>query len=83
MKPSVGRIVHYVSGQVVPDCRAAVVTEVSQIEVNEQNPAGDGVFREALGLCVINPGGQFFVQGIVQDEEGKSAGTWHWPERVE
>lgn len=81
LKPSVGRIVHYVShGSPVlaggyqmytSQCRAAIVTEVT----------GDGV-----GLCVLNPTGQFFRSladgGCAHDEDEKAGGTWHWPERV-
>ena len=83
MKPSVGRIVHYVSygtpgGEYGKECRAAVVTEVN----------GD-----FAGLCVLNPTGQFFNRSIPHDEGtadgsvtglcgGKAydGGTWHWPE---
>ena len=85
--PSVGRIVHYVSygtpgGEYGSECRAAVVTEVTQVEVNEQDPAGDGIFRESVGLAVLNPSGQFFNRGVLQDEDGHAGGSWHWPERV-
>jgi hypothetical protein len=97
MKPSIGRIVHYVSygtpgGEYGKECRAAIVTEVTETEVNERNPAGDGVFREAVGLCVLNPTGLFLNRGVLRhegvpfdDEHPELAypgGTWHWPERV-
>ena len=86
MKPSVGRIVHYVSygtpgDEYGKECRAAIVTEVN----------GD-----FAGLCVLNPTGQFFNRSIPHDEglaegpgpslcEGKTfdGGTWHWPARVD
>lgn len=76
MKPSIGRVVHYVSygtpgGEYTSECRAAIVTEV----------AADP--RESVGLCVLNPTGQFFNRAIPHDEDGKSGGTWHWPERVD
>jgi hypothetical protein len=81
--PSVGRIVHYVSfGSPVredgtqvytPQCRAAIVTEVS----GEAN--GNG---QCVALCVLNPTGQFFNEHICQDETEHAGGTWHWPERV-
>jgi hypothetical protein len=85
--PSVGRIVHYVSygtpgGEYGSECRAAVVTEVGKVEINERNPAGDGEYRESVGLCVLNPAGQFFNRGVLYDE-GRGGGTWHWPERVQ
>lgn len=80
MKPSIGRIVHYVSygtpgGEYTSECRAAVVTEVKALG----NLAGP----EVVGLCVLNPTGQFFNRGVEQDEDGEHGGTWHWPERVE
>lgn len=73
MKPSVGRVVHYVSygtpgGEYTAQCRAAIVTEV-----------GDG---DKVGLAVLNPTGMFFNRSP-QDETGKAGGSWHWPERVE
>ncbi|MFD7990729.1 hypothetical protein [Streptomyces mexicanus] len=80
-KPSVGRIVHYVShasrnGEYSPQCRAAIVTEV----------ADDDRF---VGLAVFNPTGIFFrplSEGGCQHIEQKfgvvDGGTWHWPERV-
>ena len=76
MKPSVGRIVHYVSygtpgGEYGKECRAAVVTEV------QDDP------RTSAGLCVLNPTGQFFNRAVPYDGAGEpEGGTWHWPERV-
>ena len=81
-KPTVGRIVHYVSygtpgGEYTPQCRAAIVTEV----------ADDDRF---VGLAVLNPTGLFFhplAAGGCQLVEQKfgvaNGGTWHWPEREE
>lgn len=83
MKPTVGSPVHYQShgSPVLPDgsqryaseCRAAIVTEVT-----------DG---HTVGLCVLNPTGQFFSQGIVFDDDDdpkqRAGGSWHWPERAE
>lgn len=76
-KPSVGRIVHYVAygtpGGEFPAgaCRAAIVTEI--------DPDGDGT---TVGVCVLNPSGQFFNRGIAHNEVTKRGGSWHWPERV-
>jgi hypothetical protein len=77
-KPRVGDVVHYVShGTPVrgdgtqaytSQCRAAIVTEVTRTEVNERNPAGDGTFREAAGLCVLNPDGIFLKGGLLFDD---------------
>ena len=78
MKPTVGRIVHYVSygtpgGEYSSVCRAAVVTEV-----DGPQPASQQVLA---GLAVLNPTGIFLNQHVLQDEEDHRGGTWHWPER--
>lgn len=73
---SVGRIVHYVAygtpGGEFPSgvCRAAMVTEVER----DSNP-------QLVGLCVLNPTGQFFNRNVPYSETPKP-GTWHWPEKV-
>jgi len=81
-RPSVGRVVHYVSygtpgGEYSSQCRAAVVTEVAPEAASQDEPR--------VGLCVLNPTGQFFHSlasgGCGQDEADKRGGTWHWPER--
>lgn len=86
MKPSVGRIVHYVSygtpgGEYPSVCRAAVVTAVNGRAIDpatlEEAEAWD------VDLCVLNPEGMFFNRSCVQQEHARDGGTWHWPERVE
>lgn len=89
-KPTVGRIVHYVShgtpgGEFGKECRAAIVTEVV-----DQPEWEDGTEpAPVVGLAVLNPTGMFFNQQCVQHEMSGSTGpwdhpggTWHWPERV-
>jgi hypothetical protein len=92
-KPSVGRIVHYVSygtpkGEFTSQCRAAVVTGSHDMEPVPEH----GV--PYVDLCALNPTGMFFNQNVRYDEGGTSAtpgaptvrsyagGTWHWPERI-
>lgn len=78
MKPSVGRIVHYVSygtpgGEYPSVCRAAIITDAESS-------------NETCSL-VLNPEGMFFNPTVIHSEitvDGKhNGGTWHWPERVE
>ena len=86
MKPSVGRIVHYVSygtpgGEYPQECRAAIVTQVY---------ATPGV----VALAVLNPTGLFFNPSVREDQGAFSdtpgapstpsydGGTWHWPEII-
>ncbi len=89
-QPSVGRVVHYV-GHGTPvradgsqafsaQCRAAIITEVG-------DPAGIDADQWLVGLCVLNPTGQFFhplaAGGCRFDDlDDHAGGTWHWPERV-
>lgn len=68
--PVIGDTVHYVSygtpgGEFGRECRAAIITELTEVEVNERNPSGDGIYRETVGLCVLNPTGQFFNRGVL------------------
>jgi hypothetical protein len=72
MKPSVGRIVHYVSygtpgGEYPSVCRAAVVTQV--------------IDDETVHLFVMNPEGIFLNKNVPLNDDANAGGTWHWPER--
>ncbi len=82
MKPSIGRIVHYVSygtpgGEYGMECRAAIVTEIPR----EGDPDADG--SETVGLAVLNPSGMFFNRTPHDEHVAKAGGTWHWPEHVD
>ena len=79
-KPSVGRIVH-TSAHGSPvlengvqvykpgECRPAIVTAV--------NPDG------TIAVVSFTVQGHFHNNNVVNDEEAKKGGTWHWPEFVE
>jgi hypothetical protein len=80
-KPTVGRIVHYVSygtpgGEYTSQCRAAIVTAV--------HPGTEG---RGVSLAVLNPEGMFFNQSCSHYEPDGAGtppgGSWHWPEREE
>ena len=83
-QPSIGRIVHYVSHGTPPredgsqahtsECRAAIIAGIPPRGLGEDD-------RETVQLAVLNPAGVFFDTAW-HDEEEKSGGTWHWPERV-
>lgn len=86
-KPSVGRIVHYVSqgsadGRYPSVCRAAIVTTVDEYQNSEPGAPLVG----HIGVAVLNPQGIHFntaFQNEERDAAGKcQPGTWHWPERV-
>jgi len=75
-KPTVGRVVHYVSygtpgGEYGSECRAAVITEVCQDE-----QASD---ESCVALAVLNPTGLFFNEHVCHNDD-KTGGSWHWPE---
>lgn len=70
MKPSIGRVVHYVSygtpgGEYASECRAAVVT-VPVSEFASRTPE--------VGLCVLNPTGMFFNESVVYNEGAEVSG---------
>lgn len=85
-RPTIGRIVHYVSHgtPVRPDesqafpaaCRTGIVTEV-----DPRDP-------DRVGLAVLNPAGTFFhplAAGGCEHQEPAdgqlpAGGSWHWPE---
>lgn len=84
-RPSVGRIVHYVSygtpgGEDTSQCRAAIVTELA-------HPDEDS---DVVGLAVLAPTGTFFTRAPHDEWDDTDTvpgaepqgGTWHWPERV-
>lgn len=98
MRPTVGRIVHYVSygtpgGEYGKECRAAVVTAVGEVFVPEGETPPEGT---PVSLAVLNPEGMFFNGGVMQHEapegpggetpaglpQNHPGGTWHWPERA-
>lgn len=82
--PSVGRIVHYVAygtpgGEFPAGAhRAAIITEVYATPTLE-NP---DMVSTNVGLCVLNPTGQFFKDRIPYDPTATLPGSWHWPEYV-
>lgn len=89
MKPTVGRIVHYVSHGTpirgdgsqayTKECRAAIVTVVHGPAINPATLEDSDMWD--VGLCVLNPTGMFFHEHCVQMEHARNGGTWHWPER--
>lgn len=76
-QPTVGVIVHYQSygtpgGEYLPEPRAAIVTKVGGQFVND----------DTVGLCILNPTGQFFNTSVPYAGE-PSPGHWNWPPAVE
>ena len=77
-KPSIGRVVHYVSygtpkGEYSSRCVAAIITDVKDDE------DGEVVVR----LKIFNTDGEFNSPWLKEKEvDKKEGGSWHWPERV-
>jgi hypothetical protein len=72
MKPSIGRIVRYVSygtpgGEFAPEHRAAIIAGFQEAD-------NDAL---VVDLVVFNPQGLFFNR-VPYSAEPKG-GTWHWP----
>ena len=85
MKPSVGRIVHYVSygtpgGEYESCCRAAIITEIYFQHTYDEygTKVGSSIPdpEQCVSLAVLNPTGMFFNQGVSHDEGPRGgAGT--------
>lgn len=78
MKPSVGRIVHYVSygtpgGEYKSECRAAIITEVSGLANSHS---------ECVSLAVLNPTGAFFDRDVCYDEGAEQPGDPNCRDKV-
>lgn len=72
--PSVGRVVHYQAygtpgGEYKSVPRAAIVTIVNNAEGTD------------VGLCILNPTGQFFNVSVKYAEE-PTPGCWNYPPYV-
>lgn len=86
--PSVGRIVHYVAfgtpgGEFQAGAhRAAIITEVYDLDREPWSRDSKDVDLSIAGLCVLNPNGMYFNTYTPYDPSGQKPGTWHWPERV-
>lgn len=83
-RPTVGRIVHYQShgspnGQHASLPRAAVITEVHEKPLAEGQTIPEVSF--VVGLCVLNPTGQYFDR-MVPFSPTPMPGFWSWPPRV-
>lgn len=66
-KPSIGRVVHYVShgtpgGEYGKECRAAIITELT------------GDTPDQVGLAVLNPTGFFFNRSIPYHDGAETPG---------
>lgn len=84
-KPSVGCIVHYNSygtpgGEYLPEPRAAIVTEVPELLIEQPNSGPEG-YVPAVRLAVINPTGLFFPDRALPFAEEPTPGHWNWPPR--
>lgn len=65
-KPSVGRVVHYVSygtpgGEYTSQCRAAIITEADT--------------SDTVGLSVLNPTGMFFDRTVTYHDGAETPGA--------
>jgi hypothetical protein len=79
MKPSIGRIVHYVSfgtpgGEYGKECRAAIITEVPALLSEGPN---DG---STVSLFVMNPTGQFFNREVTYHDGAETPGPADCPQ---
>lgn len=85
-KPSVGDNVHYQSygtpgGEYLPEPRAAIITQVCAVD-RAQTSDEEPRIEYAVGLCILNPTGQFFNTSVPYAEE-PTPGHWNWPPESE
>lgn len=71
MRPTIGRIVHYVSygtpgGEYTKECRAAIVTETDT--------------SDTVALAVFNPTGMFFNHTVVYHDGAETPGSPDCPD---
>ena len=82
--PSVRRMVSYFShgspdGKYKSEDRAAVITAVHEAPAG--TPIAEAPTGQTVDLCIFNPTGLFFTQGVPFSETPK-AGHWTWPPYV-
>jgi len=73
-KPSIGRIVHYVSTE-TGEHKPAAITAITQA-TSEPNLTPDTVDLVVFGGTTAAD----VVAGVLLNEDSKPPGTWHWPE---
>jgi hypothetical protein len=78
-QPSIGRIVHYVSygtpgGEYGKECRAAVITGVSDAELHLETDV-----PQSAHLCVLNPTGVFFKLNVPYHDGAETEGSSDCP----
>ncbi len=71
VKPTIGRIVHYVARQYSLELshHPAIITRVEG--------------TTGCSLTVFHENSEAHMVRVPQDEDKKQIGTWHWPEKVE
>ena len=74
MKPTIGRIVHYVTRIIEGEGLVSRAALVAGIEPDGEN--------QELSLCIFHVGGIEWAHQIPYNEAGDEVATWHWPPRV-
>jgi hypothetical protein len=92
MKPTIGRVVHFVtaSGTHVPAIVTALTDETYKVDLvafcadNARlcEPGPEGTLQVYPEQPLVFSGSAP-VHGAMNDETEKITGTWHWPERDE
>lgn len=77
MKPSVGRVVHYVNSDGFNDgvCKAAIITKTQE----DPSIVGLSVFDPQFGVLMVT---ETHLDPAGPDQESTNE-HWHWPERVD
>lgn len=86
MKPTIGRIVHFVQkkpsdrGEGLVHLPAMVVAVWGEACVNLQVFTDGSNSEDSLNGCAA-PGNVKWITSVGQDETAAQPRTWHWPER--
>lgn len=80
MKPTVGRIVHYVlpQGRNAGEHRPGIIVKVWSDTTVQLQVFTDSDKAGSNNDMIANP---LWATSVTVDEAGEKSGTWHWPER--
>lgn len=80
MKPTIGRIVHFVSRGSADGIYPKRHVPMIVVDVEGEFVPGESGNISVSGWT-FNPGGTRYESFVKEDQSAEVGGTWHWPER--